>query len=130
MSLRGSGVAEDHALITLYEELRTRTYRPSSSICFIIRDPKTREVFVSSFRDRVVHHLYYNYVAAFCDRHFIYDSYLAARGGCDGGAGGVGGVADRCGMSQEPADGFMAVVAIVSRLLWAFSCMESWQVGE
>lgn len=69
-------VAEDHALITLYEELRTLTYRPSSSICFVIREPKTREVLVSSFRDRVVHHLYYNYVAAFCDRHFIYDSYF------------------------------------------------------
>ena len=65
----------EHNLITLYEELRDRTYRPSSSICFIISDPKKREVFASSFRDRVVHHLYYNYVAAYCDRHFVYDSY-------------------------------------------------------
>ena len=62
-------------LIDLYCELRDRTYRPSSSICFIITDPKKREVFASAFRDRVVHHLYYNYVVAYCDKQFIYDSY-------------------------------------------------------
>ena len=65
----------EHNLVALYEQLRDRTYRPSSSLCFIISDPKKREVFASSFRDRVVHHLYYNYVAAFCDRQFVYDSY-------------------------------------------------------
>lgn len=59
----------------LYIALRDRTYTPSSAICFIITDPKKREVFASSFRDRVVHHLYYNYIAQYCDRHFIYDSY-------------------------------------------------------
>ena len=65
----------EHNLISLYEQLRDRTYRPSSSLCFIISDPKKREVFASSFRDRVVHHLYYNYVASFCDRQFANDSY-------------------------------------------------------
>ncbi len=67
-------------LIMLCKELCDRTYRPSSSICFIINDPKKREVFASSFRDRVVHHLYYNYVAAYCDRRFIYDSYSCREG--------------------------------------------------
>lgn len=62
-------------VIDLYYELRDRTYRPSSSICFIITDPKKREVFASSFRDRVVHHLYYNYVVGYCDKQFINDSY-------------------------------------------------------
>lgn len=59
----------------LYIELRDRTYTPSSAICFVITDPKKREVFASSFRDRVVHHLYYNYIAYECDKRFIYDSY-------------------------------------------------------
>ncbi len=65
----------EHNLVALCDELRYRTYTPSPAICFIIRDPKQREVFASSFRDRVVHHLYYNYIAAYCDRRFVYDSY-------------------------------------------------------
>ncbi len=59
----------------LYVELRDRTYTPSSAICFVITDPKKREVFASPFRDRVVHHLYYNYIVQECDKRFIYDSY-------------------------------------------------------
>ncbi len=65
----------EHNLVALCNELRYRTYKPSPAICFIIRDPKQREVFASSSRDRVVHHLYYNYVADYFDRRFIYDSY-------------------------------------------------------
>lgn len=45
----------------LCEALYTRTYRPVPSSCFIITEPKKREVFAAAFRDRVVHHLYYNY---------------------------------------------------------------------
>ncbi len=65
----------EHNLAALCDELRYRTYTPSPAICFIINDPKKREVFASPFRDRVVHHLYYNYIAAYCDRRFVYDSY-------------------------------------------------------
>lgn len=65
----------EHNIVALCEELRYRTYAPSPAICFIINDPKKREVFASPFRDRVVHHLYYNYVAAICDKRFVYDSY-------------------------------------------------------
>ncbi|MGN1240403.1 MAG: RNA-directed DNA polymerase [Paludibacteraceae bacterium] len=70
----------EHQIVALYDELRYRTYRPSTSVCFIINDPKKREVFASSFRDRVVHHLYYNYIASLCDRRFIYDSYSCREG--------------------------------------------------
>lgn len=62
-------------LIHLYHDLRSRKYRPSPSICFVIEDSVKREVFASEFRDRVVHHLYWNYVAELFDRLFIYDSY-------------------------------------------------------
>ena len=65
----------EHNIAALCDELRYRTYTPSPAICFIINDPKKREVFASPFRDRVVHHLYYNYIAAYCDRRFVYDSY-------------------------------------------------------
>ena len=46
-----------------------------TSQCFIISDPKKREVFAADFRDRIVHHLYYNYVHEMFERTFIQDSY-------------------------------------------------------
>ena len=41
----------------LAQELHDRTYRPAPSKCFIIEDPKKREIFAADFRDRIVHHL-------------------------------------------------------------------------
>lgn len=71
-------IFEEHMeenLFQLYDELIADTYTISPSICFIIKDPVKREIFASSFRDRVVHHLIYNYLYDHLDRHFIYDSY-------------------------------------------------------
>ena len=48
-------------LISLRDDLYNRTYTPKPSTCFIIHDPKMREVFAADFRDRIVHHLFYNY---------------------------------------------------------------------
>ena len=59
----------------LANELYSRTYRPQPSTCFIIEDPKKREVFAARFRDRIVHHLYYNYTHELFERTFIADSY-------------------------------------------------------
>ena len=67
-------------LIELYEELRDHRYSPRPCTCFVIEDPVKREVFASDFRDRVVHHLYYNYVAPIFERTFIYDSYSCREG--------------------------------------------------
>ncbi len=62
-------------LVALRDELIAATYRPSPSTCFIIHDPKMREVFAANFRDRIVHHLFYNYTHTLFERSFIYDSY-------------------------------------------------------
>ena len=59
----------------LCDELWNKTYRPRPSSCFIITDPKKREVFAAAFRDRVVHHLYYNYTHELFERTFIQDAY-------------------------------------------------------
>lgn len=67
-------------LAALTDELWTRTYKPGPSTCFIITDPKQREVFAAQFRDRIVHHLYYNYVHTMLERTFIHDSYSCIRG--------------------------------------------------
>lgn len=62
-------------LFTLGQELINWTYIISPSICFIIKDPVQREVFAADFRDRIIHHLIYNYIYEILDNHFIYDSY-------------------------------------------------------
>lgn len=62
-------------LIKLYEELRNRTYKPLPCTCFITNDPVKREIFSSEFRDRIVHHLLYNYISPIFERRMIYDSY-------------------------------------------------------
>lgn len=59
----------------LCDELYERRYKPQPSICFIITDPKKREIFAANFRDRVVHHLYYNYTYTLFNSTFIEDSY-------------------------------------------------------
>lgn len=62
-------------LTELRDALWDRTYKPEPSTCFIIERPKKREVFAAQFRDRVVHHLYYNYTHRLFERTFIQDTY-------------------------------------------------------
>ena len=62
-------------LTELRDALWDRTYKPAPSSCFIIERPKKREVFAAQFRDRVVHHLYYNYTHELYERTFIHDTY-------------------------------------------------------
>lgn len=62
-------------LILLRDELINCSYKPQSSNCFVIHEPKMREVFAANFRDRIVHHLFYNYTHTLFERTFIYDSY-------------------------------------------------------
>jgi retron-type reverse transcriptase len=62
-------------LVCLCKELLGRTYELSPSNCFINEKPVKREVIAANFRDRVVHHLLYNWIAPIFERQFIYDSY-------------------------------------------------------
>lgn len=67
-------------LTELRDTLWDRTYKPAPSSCFIIERPKKREVFAAQFRDRVVHHLYYNYTHELYEHTFIADSYSCIPG--------------------------------------------------
>ncbi len=44
-------------LFLLHKELNNNTYKPSAGRCFVVVNPKVREIWASTFRDRVVHHL-------------------------------------------------------------------------
>ena len=62
-------------LLVLHTELKTKTYLPKPLTAFIIRDPKTRLIHKSDFRDRVIHHALVQIIEPLFDRTFIYDSY-------------------------------------------------------
>ena len=64
----------------LTDVLFNRTYQPSSSFCFIIHDPKIREIFAARFLDRIVHHLYFNMTAPMYEKLLIEDSYSCRYG--------------------------------------------------
>lgn len=61
-------------LLKLEEELQNHTYKPGRSICFVVEEPTLREVFAATFRDRVVHHLLYNFLEQVFEPIFIAQS--------------------------------------------------------
>lgn len=65
----------EHHLYDLYMQIQERKYEPKQSLAFIVNKPVQREVFASDFSDRVVHHLFYNYVQPIFERTYIEDSY-------------------------------------------------------
>lgn len=64
----------------LVKELRSRTYKPSRCIVFIVFSSVKREVIAPAFRDQVVDHLEYGYLSPIFERQFIYDSYSCREG--------------------------------------------------
>ena len=62
-------------LFELYDEIIKSRYKPGESICFISNYPVKREIFAALFRDRIVHHLIYNYISPIFECRFINDSY-------------------------------------------------------
>ena len=64
----------------LRTELLLRSYQPAPLKTFIIRDPKTRKISKSAFRDRVVHHAFCNIIEPIFDKRFIHDSYANRKG--------------------------------------------------
>ncbi len=59
----------------LRTELLLHIYKPKPLKTFILRDPKTRKISKSDFRDRVVHHALCNLIEPVFDKAFIQDSY-------------------------------------------------------
>ncbi len=61
-------------------ELLMHSYRPKLLTVFILRDPKTRRISRSDFRDRIVHYALCNIIEPLFDKAFIYDSYANRKG--------------------------------------------------
>jgi RNA-directed DNA polymerase len=67
-------------LVALHEELTSGNYRPGSSMAFLVRKPKQREIFAADFRDRVVHHILVGHLEPKWESRFIHDSYACRKG--------------------------------------------------
>src|SRR3989344_4431206 len=61
-------------LLRLHFELKTEIYKPRPLKSFPLRDPKTRKISKSDFRDRIVHHAIVNIIGGLFEKSFIYDS--------------------------------------------------------
>lgn len=88
-------------LIDLYHEIKEERYSICPSICFIVDEPVKREIFAADFRDRVVHHLIYNYINAYLETQFINDSYS-----CRKEKGTLYGIKRVAGFIEECSQGY------------------------
>ncbi|MBI2109722.1 hypothetical protein HYT58_00945 [Candidatus Woesearchaeota archaeon] len=59
----------------LKQELVSQKYYPRSLERFTIKDPKSRVIHASHFRDRIVHHALINIMGPIFEKMFIYDSH-------------------------------------------------------
>jgi len=67
-------------LLKLKEELLNQTYKPEPMKTFILRDPKTRKISKSTFRDRIIHHSLIRIIEPIFDKTFIYDNCANRKG--------------------------------------------------
>ena len=62
-------------LLDLHNELKNQIYQLKPLQSFPLRDPKTRKISKSDFRDRIVHHYIISVIEPIYGPLFIYDSY-------------------------------------------------------
>ena len=67
-------------ILKLRTELLLHSYKPKPLKNFTIRDPKTRKISKSDFKDRVIHHALCNVIESIFNRTFIHDSYANRKG--------------------------------------------------
>jgi hypothetical protein len=70
----------EQELFSLAHEIHNRGYRPKKSSIFVVTYPKPREIIAAHIRDRVVHHLIYDYMAPYWEKRFFSPSYTCRPG--------------------------------------------------
>ncbi|MBN2090837.1 hypothetical protein JW964_14585 [candidate division KSB1 bacterium] len=66
---------QEELIFNLVDSLNARSYRPTTSTCFYVNQPKPREIFAADFRDRIVHHLVYSRLVDSWEKRFIAQSF-------------------------------------------------------
>jgi hypothetical protein len=92
-------------LVDLYEDLISGRYQIGRSIAFVVEQPKVREIWAATFRDRVVHHVIYNRLSPRFYPSFIRNSFacIPGRGVLDGSNRLWAGMRSITGNWQKPA---------------------------
>ena len=67
-------------IFALYSEIVGKTYKPGTSICFVVDKPVKREIFAANFRDRVVHHFIFNILNPLVEKVLLHDVYSCRKG--------------------------------------------------
>lgn len=67
-------------IMRIHRQVAGRTWTPSSHMCFVVTNPKPREIWASPFEDRVVHHLAYNRLRPRFEPYWIATSFACIPG--------------------------------------------------
>ena len=65
----------EYNIVKLVEEINNRTYSPTDSYAFVVTEPKPREIFATSFRNRVVHFYLYRRIMPLINQELTSRSY-------------------------------------------------------
>ncbi len=66
-------------LMSIQDDLVSKTYQPGNYWKFTLYEPKQRIIYVSPFRDRIVHHAIMNVIEPIWNGLFLHDSYACRR---------------------------------------------------
>lgn len=87
----------------LQGEIAAGTYRPGEFHCFMVRDPKPREIMALPFRDRLAQHALVNVIEPIFERTFLPQSFACRRGlGTHAGAIEAQAIMRRLGRDGRP----------------------------
>ena len=73
-------------IMRIYNEVRNCTWKPQPHMCFVVENPKYREVWASNFADRVVHHICYNRLRPRFEPYWIATTFACIEGRGTGAA--------------------------------------------
>src|SRR3989344_3526212 len=62
-------------ILSLHEDLKNNIYRHGNYYAFKINDPKPRDIYKATVRDRLLHHAVYRILYPFFEKTFIADSF-------------------------------------------------------
>ena len=74
------GMNREDEICDLAQSILEHRYVMRPSICFLVTDPVMREVIAADFRDRLVHHLIFNFLNPHLEKLLIYDCYSCRKG--------------------------------------------------
>ena len=66
-------------LLTIHNQLLTKTWIPGKAHCFIVREPKIRQISAPPFSDRVVHHAIMRVCSPLFESRFIANSFACRK---------------------------------------------------